>query len=122
MGMVNRRRTMSDLEAFCLRCDRHFTGPDEGCPLCDKDNPEITTAGNSFCSPIHNGIKRQWNYLEVVDRASGEVERIRLDDANSSASVAHAAERNEMTSALAWEILLDGGQIATAGFVRRLAL
>lgn len=73
--------------------------------------------------PIHNGPSgRQWNYLEVIDRASGEVERISLDDANSAASVAMAAERAGMTRAAAWDVLLSGGTVTTCGFVRRLAL
>lgn len=73
-------------------------------------------------NPIHNGIRGQWNYLEVVDRASGEVERIRLDDMNSAESVAMAAERNGITTADAWEILISGGHVTTSGFVRRLSL
>lgn len=70
---------------------------------------------------IHNGAKGQWDYLEVVDRASGEVERIRLDDGNSAASVARAAELAEMSVSAAWDVLLSGGTVATFGFVRRLA-
>ena len=58
---------------------------------------------------IHNG-RHQWNYLEVVDRASGEVERIPLDDDNSAVSVQHAAGSAGVTVARAWDILLDGGQ------------
>lgn len=71
---------------------------------------------------IHNGPSgRQWNYLEVIDRASGETERIRLDDPNSAASVRYAAERAGLPLDAAWETLLSGGTIATFAFCRRLA-
>jgi hypothetical protein len=70
---------------------------------------------------IHNGERRQWNYLEVVDRASGEVERIPLDDRNSADSVAGAANRIGINVSAAWDILLNGCQLTTAGYVRQLA-
>lgn len=79
---------------------------------------EYQKSGTGFV--IHNGLRHQWNYLEVIDRANGEIELIRLDDANSVESVAMAAETNRLSLQQAWEILLDGGTIATFGFCRRL--
>lgn len=35
-----------DLMGYCLRCGRHFCGPDEGCPTCDRNNPDVTSARN----------------------------------------------------------------------------
>ena len=80
---------------------------------------EMEAVGTGFV--IHNGLRRQWNYLEVVDRAFGEVERISLDDPNSAESVKRAADALTMRIGQCWEILLDGGTLATFGFVRRLA-
>jgi hypothetical protein len=34
------------LDAFCLRCERFYAGPDEGCPECDKGSPHVTSARN----------------------------------------------------------------------------
>lgn len=39
---------MNNLQSFCMRCDSEFTGPDEGCPVCDKDNPSVTSARNTI--------------------------------------------------------------------------
>lgn len=35
-----------ELKAWCMRCDKEFCGPDEGCPTCDKDRPDVTSARN----------------------------------------------------------------------------
>lgn len=69
---------------------------------------------------IHNGIKHQWNYLERVDRASGEKTVIRLDDEESAVDVQRAARTAGLRTSEAWELLLSGGHLTTFGFVRRL--
>lgn len=35
-----------DLMGQCLRCGKAFCGPDEGCPTCDKGNPDVTSDRN----------------------------------------------------------------------------
>ena len=68
------------------------------------------------------GATMEWTHLEVIDRASGEIERIDLSgDRNAAVSVAHAADVLGMPRDEAWDVLNSGGQIATPGFVRRLA-
>jgi len=70
--------------------------------------------------PIHNCGNRQWDYLEMVDRVSGESERVRLDDEWAPDSVAIAAGQNAMTMETSWDVLLRGGTIPTSRFVLRL--
>lgn len=62
----------------------------------------------------------KWTYLEVIDRASGESEKIRLTDGNADASVAKVAEFLGVSLQDAWAALRRGEQLATFGFVRRL--
>lgn len=62
----------------------------------------------------------QWGRLEIIDRASGEVETILLDDPNAAESVRMTAERLGMSEQDAWDVLFGGGALATFGFVRRL--
>lgn len=70
---------------------------------------------------LHPLIDRKgYTHLELIDRATGEVERIRLDDRNARASVASAAEQCGFAIGQAWCILAEGQEIATPGFVRRL--
>lgn len=58
--------------------------------------------------------------LILTDRATGEVERIADTDPNFVESIRWAAESNGMKLATAMEILSDGQELATPGFVRRL--
>lgn len=60
-------------------------------------------------------------WLEVIDRQTGEVERIPLADGNASVSVATTAERLGISWEEAWATLEAGGSLTTPGFVRRLA-
>ena len=60
-----------------------------------------------------------YTHLEITDRASGEVERIHLDDPNSSASIALAAESCGILPEEASQRLSRGEHLTTAGFVRR---
>lgn len=63
---------------------------------------------------------KTWSNLLVIDQATGEIERISLDDRNCRASVSMTAERLGMQVDDAWEILKNGGELATFGFVRQL--
>ncbi len=69
---------------------------------------------------IHNGIKGQWNFLEQIDRFAGFTELIRLDDPRSVSEVQGAARAAGCTEADAWDRLIAGEHLTTAGFVRRL--
>lgn len=59
--------------------------------------------------------------LLVIDRSSGEIERISEHDGNFHASIASAANICGMTLETAMRILDDGQELVTAGFIRRLA-
>jgi hypothetical protein len=60
--------------------------------------------------------------LLVIDRATGEVERIRKTDPNYGASIALAAERAGLTPLEALRFLEAGQELATAGFVRKIVV
>lgn len=71
---------------------------------------------------LHPLIERRgYRTLLVIDRATGETERIPLTDGNAYASVTSAAESCGLTDWQAWSLLAEGQQLGTAGFVRRLA-
>lgn len=67
-----------------------------------------------------------WEWLEVVDLGSGEVERIHLTHPCAAASVEHAAACESISYGRAVEVLKSGGHFTTrsAGglFLRRLAV
>lgn len=65
-------------------------------------------------------MQQVYSALEVVEVATGEVERIGLDDRNAAVSVTFAAERIGMQEADVWDVLRNGGDLSTVGFIRRL--
>jgi hypothetical protein len=71
---------------------------------------------------LHPLIERKgYKTLLVIDRATGETERIPLTDGNAVASVASAAESCGLTDWQAWCLLAEGQELGTAGYLRRLA-
>ena len=64
---------------------------------------------------------RQWNWLEVTDRASGTTRRISLGDAEIVVDVGYAAHVAGLSPECAWDVLRSGQEITTAAYVRRLA-
>lgn len=81
---------------------------------------KITEISRSRTGSCGSNPGAEYTHLEITDRVTGEVERIRLGDANSDASVALAAERCGINEDAAWETLRSGGSLHTAGFSRRL--
>lgn len=67
-----------------------------------------------------------WEWLEVVDMESGEVERIHLTHPCAGASVEHAAACQSISYGRAVEVLKAGGSFRTRSpgglFLRRLAI
>lgn len=57
----------------------------------------------------------------VIDRETGETERIPLSDRNADASIAMGAASARMTEETARDVLECGGDIVTPGFIRRYA-
>lgn len=60
--------------------------------------------------------------LLIIDRATGETERIREDDPNFGASIIMAADRADLAPLQALRLLEDGQDLRTPGFVRRLVV
>lgn len=57
--------------------------------------------------------------LLVIDRKTGETERIREGDGNFHASIALAADKSGMSYTAAMAMLESGGDLGTAEFLRR---
>ena len=57
--------------------------------------------------------------LEIIDRRTGELERIPEDSGNCTASISLAADRMGIDYGTALAILNDGGDLITTGFIRR---
>ena len=59
--------------------------------------------------------------LLVIDRATGETERIPCTDANAIASIANGANSAGLSLSQAVSMLVDGNELVTNGYLRRLA-
>jgi hypothetical protein len=59
--------------------------------------------------------------LIVVDRATGETQRIRGDDPKFSASIRRAARSAGLRYHEAVAVLESGGELMTPGFIRRFS-
>jgi hypothetical protein len=57
----------------CLRCDHFYSGPDEGCPACDKDRTDVSSKrnvlGNKFSEEKEQAAKELIAAMNEEERA-----------------------------------------------------